>query len=141
MSLKAFLKQSAILPENKKIVVSKRFVGDSGKPIEWEVRAITSAEDEKIRTACTKREPIPGKRNQYTEKTDQAAYIRSLAAACTVFPNLNDKELQDSYGVMSAEQLIGEMLLPGEFAEYINRIGELTGFDVTMEERVEEAKN
>lgn len=141
MSLKAFLKQSAILPENQKVVVSKRFVGEDGKPVEWEIKAITTVENEKIMESCTKRTSVPGKRGQYNEITDRALYVRKMAAACTVYPNLNDKELQDSYGVMSAEELIGEMLLPGEFAEYTNVIGEVAGFDTTMEDRIEAAKN
>lgn len=65
-----------------------------------------------------------------------------MAAACVVDPNLNDKELQDSYGVMGAEQLIQEMLDdPGEYNEFMSRVQSYHGFDQSFREKVDEAKN
>ena len=68
-------------------------------------------------------------------------YLGKLAVACTVFPNLNDKELQDSYKVMGADALLKTMLTPGEYAEYLTKIQEVCGFDTTMQDEVDEAKN
>jgi len=140
-NLNAFLKQNALRNENVKFVASKRFVDDSGKPIEWEICGITSEEDEAIRKACTRKVPIPGKKGQYTPETDYNLYLGKLAARCTVYPNLNNAELQNSYGVMGADTLLKTMLNPGEYAEYLAKIQEVNGFDVTMEELVEQAKN
>jgi hypothetical protein len=64
-----------------------------------------------------------------------------LASACTVVPNLNDAELQNSYGVMGADAALKAMLTPGEYAEYLIRVQEVNGFDLTFEEKVDEAKN
>ena len=64
-----------------------------------------------------------------------------MCAACTVYPNLNDAELQDSYGVKSADALLKKMLMPGEYTEYKNRVMEINGYDMSMEELVDEAKN
>ena len=64
-----------------------------------------------------------------------------LAARCTVYPNLNDASLQDSYGVMGADALLKKMLTAGEYAEYLMKIQEINGFDVSFEDKVEEAKN
>ena len=59
-----------------------------------------------------------------------------------MYPNLNDKELQDSYGVMGAEQLIQEMIDdPGEYNLFMNRLQEYHGFDQSFQEKVDEAKN
>jgi hypothetical protein len=58
-----------------------------------------------------------------------------------VFPNLNDAELQDSYGVKSADELLKKMLLPGEYSEYKAKVMEVNGYDMSMEELVDEAKN
>lgn len=49
---------------------------------------------------------MPGKRNQYVPETDYNAYLGKLDARCTVFPNLDDAELQNSYGVMGADALL-----------------------------------
>ena len=96
MSLSAFLAENAAAVENVKSVVSKRFVGEDGQPVAWEIKAISGSEDEALRRACVKRALVPGRRNQYQRETDYDMYMGKLAAACTVFPNLKNQELQDS---------------------------------------------
>lgn len=140
-NLTAFLKENAIKVENIKYVASKRYVDGNGKPIEWEIQGVTSDEDEAIRKACTKKVPVTGKKYQYTTETDYQAYVGKLAARCTVYPNLNDASLQDSYGVMGADALLKKMLTAGEYAEYLMKIQEINGFDVSFEDKVQEAKN
>ena len=39
-SLSAFMAQNAKKVENRKIVASTRFVGEDGKPMEWEIACI-----------------------------------------------------------------------------------------------------
>ena len=140
-NLSGFLAQNALKIDNVKYAASKRFVDVKGQPMDWEIRCITSTEDEDLRKACTKRVQIPGKRNQYTQETDYNLYLGKLAAKCTAFPNLDDAELQNSYGVMGADVLLKTMLSPGEYADYLTKIQEVNGFEVTFEESVEEAKN
>ena len=94
--LSCFFSQNAVKAENERIVVSKRFLGSDKKPMAWEVRAITSEEDESLRRECTKRIPVSGRKSQYTQETDYNLYLGKLAAKCTVFPNLNDKGIKDS---------------------------------------------
>ena len=139
-NLSCFLSQNAVKIENSKIVVSKRFL-EKGKPVEWEIRAITTEEEEALRKSCTKKVPVPGKRGQYTQETDFDLYLGKVAVACTGFPNLNDKELQDSYGVLSADALLKKMLTPGEYTEFQAKVQELNGFDTDFNDTVEEAKN
>lgn len=140
MSLNAFLSQNAIKIENEKHVVSDRFV-INGKPVEWEVQPITSQDDELLRKSCTKRVPIPGKNNQFTAETDFNKYVGLLAVKCTVYPNLNDAELQDSYKAMGADETLKKMLLPGEYADYLSLVQKINGFEQSFEDKVEEAKN
>lgn len=140
-NLSGFLAQNALKVENVKYIVSKRFIGDDGQPIPWEIRCITSTDDEILRKSCTKRVPIHGKRNQYTQETDYNLYLGKLAAKCTDFPNLDDAELQNSYGVMGADVLLKTMLTPGEYADYLAKVQEVNGFELTLEDAVEEAKN
>lgn len=123
-----------------KYVASKRFK-EKGKPVEWELKAISSSLDEAIRKDCTKKVPIVGKRGQYNQETDTDKYIGKLCVACTVYPNLNDAELQDAYGVKSGDELLKKMLLPGEYTEYKAKVMEVNGYDMSMEELVDEAKN
>lgn len=66
------------------------------------------------------------KKGQYTQETDYNQYLGKLAAKCTVFPNRNDKELQDSYHVMGADLLLKAMLTAGKYQ------GILRGFSRSM---------
>lgn len=141
MNLSAFLAENALAVENVKFAASKRFMGDDGKPMLWEIKTITGTEDEALRKSCAKRFPVPGKKNQYQKETDYDLYLGKLAVACTVFPNLNDKELQDSYKVMGAEALLKTMLTPGEYADYLTKVQEVCGFETTLQDEVDEAKN
>ena len=140
-NLSAFLAENAIKIDNIKFVASKRFIDENGEPMEWEITCMTSNEDELLRKNCTKRVQIPGKRNQFTTETDYNLYLGKLAAKCTIFPNLNDAELQNSYGVYSDDALLKAMLSPGEYADYLTKIQEVNGYDSNFEEKVEEAKN
>lgn len=148
MDLSAFLAENAIPPEEEAaFVVSKRFLSDetdkkgNRKPLQWKLKAITGAEDESLRKSCVKRVPVPGRRNQYQQETDYNLYLGKLAVACTVYPNLNDKALQDSYKVMGAENLLKTMLTSGEYAEYLQKVQEVCGFDVPLQDEVDDAKN
>ena len=140
-NLTAFLSQNAIQVENHKVVVSKRFLDENKKPIEWEVRALSAGEDEEIRKSATRKVPVPGRRGQNQPETDINLYLARMAATCTVFPNLYDADLQDSYNVKTPEDLLRKMLTAGEYAEYLQTVQNMNGYDVSTEDLVDEAKN
>ncbi|MFR0872548.1 MAG: phage tail assembly chaperone [Oscillospiraceae bacterium] len=106
----------------------------------WEICRITAAENAGLRKACMRTVPVPGRKGQFTQDFDANAYLAKVAVRCTVFPNLNDAELQQSYGVMGAEQLITTMLTPAEFEDYSTKVLQINGFQ-SGDEMVEEAKN
>jgi hypothetical protein len=140
-NLTAFLSKNAIQIENTKFVVSKRFLDENKKPIPWEVRALNAGEDEAIRKSATRKVPVPGRRGQQQPETDINLYLAKMAAACTVYPDLMNAELQDSYDVKTPEDLLRAMLTSGEYAEYLQTIQRMNGYDVSTEELVDEAKN
>ena len=135
-----FMAGNAVKDDVVKYAASKRFV-KNGNPVEWEIKAIDSDLDEALRKECTKKVPIAGKRGQYTQETDTDKYIAKMCVACTVYPNLSDAELQDSYGVKDGVALLKKMLKPGEYTEYKAKVMEVNGYDMSMEELVDEAKN
>ncbi|MCJ0199628.1 phage portal protein, partial [Clostridioides difficile] len=69
------------------------------------------------------------------------SYVAELCVASTVFPDLKDAELQNSYGVMGEAQLLKTMLTAGEYVNYTVKVNEVNGFDTSFEDKVEEAKN
>lgn len=141
MALKSFLKGNKKTTETIKYVASMGFVDEKGNPEEWTIKTITSKEDEAIRTECMRKVPIPGRKSQFTSELNTNAYLGKLAARCIVEPNLNDKDLQDSYGVFGADEVLKEMLSPGEYNDLLMKIQEINGFDVTMQDKVDEVKN
>ncbi|MBA4688701.1 MAG: hypothetical protein H2184_16290 [Candidatus Galacturonibacter soehngenii] len=131
----AFLKQNKVQRKNIQFAASVNFKDENGAPILWEIRPLRTKEADYIRSECT---TIKNKKVD----VDNAKFNRMIAAKCTVFPNLNDKELQDSYGVMGAEDLIVEMLdNDGEYQLYCQKILEISGYNKNDAQLVEEAKN
>lgn len=140
--LSQFLKQNKIEKENTTYPATKSLCDENGKPLEWEIKAITTKENDAIRDECMIDVPIPGKMNVYRQKLNTSKYIAKMICACVVMPDLYDKELQDSYGVMTPEDLIKEMIdNPGEYNDFATFIQNYNGFDTTLDEKVEKAKN
>ena len=140
-NLTAFLAQNAKKIDNVTFTASERFTDPAtGGPMPWEICCITAAETAAIRKSCMRSVPVPGRKGQFTQDFDVNAYLAKVSARCTVFPNLNDAGLQQSYGVMGAEQLITTMLTPAEFEDYSTKVLNVNGFQ-SGEEMVDEAKN
>lgn len=139
-SLSAFMRPNVAEIQNARFAPSPRFVGEDGKPVEWEIRCISADEYAKIRSSCIRQVPVIGKKGQYTQQLDTYTFQAKVAAACTVFPDLTNAELQDSWGVATPEQLVGVMLIGGEFDDYITEVFEVNGFK-DEPELVDEAKN
>lgn len=156
----AFLKCNVLPVENVKFVLSNRFrqpvLDENGKPVvtgkdkdgnpiyetkpvEWEIKAISPRVDDALRRDCTK--TVVGKRGRRTTDFDADEYALKLCAMCTVYPPLNAVDLQDNYGVKCAEDLLQAMLNAGEMMDYKAKVMEVNGFDLSMDELVEDAKN
>lgn len=134
--LSVFLKENKKNTEHVKVVVSKAFADGEGNPVKWEMRPLKSKEADAIRDQCTTLS------KGGIQKIDTARFNRMVTARCTIYPNLNDKELQDSYGVMGAEELIQELLdNDGEYQAYAKRCLEISGYYEKEEELVDQAKN
>lgn len=136
----AFMAQNVQTLENKKVVISNRFKDASGKPIEWEIRAISSEENEELQRKCYVNTPVVGQRNQFTRELDQIKYTKALLAMSVVYPDLNNAKLQDSYGVKTPEALLQKMLYPREEAKLANEVMAFSQVE-ELEDLVEEAKN
>lgn len=141
MSLQAFMAQNVEKVEAREEVVSKRFKAEGGEPIKWRFEPISGVEEDAIRKACTKKVPHPAKKGMLIPETDHALFITKVTVATIKFPDLHNAELQDSYGVKSAEELLGRMLLPGEISDAKTIAQEVNGYDIEFDDLVEEAKN
>lgn len=138
--LTAFLAENIGEQKNVKVVASERIVDPkTKKPIEWEIRAVSAEDIYNLRKECTKNVPVPGKKGVYRQETDTDLYVVKLAAYCTVYPPLNNAELQDNHKVKTPEALLLKILNGAEYEDYASKVLELNGYDV--EGLIEEAKN
>lgn len=136
------MKANKTQKENTTFAATKSLVDENGTPLEWTIKPLSTRENENIREDCMVEMPVKGKPNMYRPKLNTSKYIAKMICACVVEPNLYDKELQDSYGVMTPEDLIKEMIDdPGEYNEFASFIQNFNGFNVSLDDKVEEAKN
>lgn len=137
-----FMKANKTVKENGFYAATKSLCDEDGKPLGWEFRHISSKESEKLRDDCTKEIPVPGKPHMYRPKVDSRLYVQKMIAASVVMPDLYDKELQDSYGVVTPEELLLAMVDdPGEYNDLAAFVQKFQGFDTSFEDKVDEAKN
>ncbi len=137
-----FMKQNKAVKSNTTYAATKSIRDAEGNPVLWEIRPISSRENAELRESCMKEVPIPGKPNVYRQKINTGDYISKLLVASCVTPDLYDKELQDSYGVMTPEELLFALIDdPGEYDNFTAFVQKFNGFDRPFEETVEEAKN
>lgn len=136
-----FMKQNQIQKENTTFVATESLVDDDGKPLEWEIKPVTTRENDAIIDDCTYEVPVTGKPNMYRMKMNQMKYRAKLICASVVYPDLHSTELQDSYGVMNEVDLIKEMVSDvGEYNKFFDFINEFNNL-VPFQEEVDEAKN
>ena len=137
-----FLKKNKIQKKNAKYAATKSLCDENGNPLEWEIRAISTIENEKLRESCTVEVQVPGKPNLFRPKILSGKYVAAMLAASVVYPDLQNKELQDSYGAMTPEELIQLMVDdPVEYNDFAEFVQNFSGLDSTMQDKIDEAKN
>lgn len=137
-----FMKANKAVKENVQYPVTNSLCDEKGNPLEWEFRHITSKENEEIREDCMIDVPVKGRPNVYRPKLNSGLYIQKMITASVVVPDLYDAELQDSYGVKTPEDLLMEMVDdPGEYNKLSAFVQKFQGFNISFEDKVDEAKN
>lgn len=136
MSLNGFFKSNAKSLPDVKVVVSERFTNEDGTPIEWVLHPISTKKVEEITKRNTKTTIKNGKKESVVNEENLNA---ELLEAVVLYPSLNDADLQDSYGVSSANELLSVMLYPGETQILTNALQEVMAG--TKANDIDELKN
>ena len=128
--------------ENVTYAATKSLTDEDGKPLLWTIKPLSTKDNEMIRDECMIEVPVKGKPNMFRPKLNTSKYIAKMLCACVVEPNLYDAELQDSYDVQTPEDLIQAIVDdPGEYQDFTAFVQNFNGFNTTLEDKVEEAKN
>ena len=137
--LELFFKKNHKNTENVKLAVTADLCDKDGKPLEWEIRKLNTREVQALTKECVTTRQV-GKKLVPT--VDDELFSKKMMAESVVFPDLNNADLQDSYGVKTPEALIVEMIsTPGDFMAFAEFLMNLNNINKTLEERVNEAKN
>lgn len=137
-----FMKENKNVKPNEKYAPTVSLQDENGKPLKWEFKQISSRENEALRDACTIEVQVKGKPNLFRPKVKTAEYLAKMIVASTVYPDLYDKGLQDSYGVMTPEELLYALVdNAGEYQEFTVWMQKFQGFTKSLDDKVEEAKN
>ncbi len=137
-----FMKVNKIQRMNTTYAATKSLTDEDGNPLLWTIKPLSTKENESIRDECMIDVPVKGKPNMFKPKLNTSKYLAKMLCACIVEPNLYDKELQDSYEVTSPESLLQAMVdNPAEYQDFAAFVQNFNGFNTTLEDKVEEAKN
>lgn len=141
-NLKLFLRGNKKEVGTTTYPATKSLCDENGNPLLWVIKPLSTVDNDRIRDDCTYEVPVTGKNGVYRQKINTSKYLAKMICACVVEPNLYDKELQDSYGVMTPEDLLKQMIdNPAEYNDFASFIQTYNGFDETLQDKVDEAKN
>lgn len=134
-NLNVFFKENNTKIENVEYVVSNRFKDNKGNPIKWKIKILSTGEMNNLREHYTTQKLTKG---ILVPTIDNNNYMKAFITKCIVYPNLNDKALQDSYNVYEPYELLEEMLTVGEFNNLVGYITDL--HDYNAQEVVDDIK-
>ena len=133
--------QDFLMESFDEVEVIERTLKIGGKDRPMKFKPISAARGDELRKKCRKVSIVKG---QKMIETDQDKYIANLIIETTVYPDFKSAELQKSWGVIGAEELLKAMkikMVDGEYSVLTNLVSEVNGYDLSMQELIEEAKN
>lgn len=122
MELSVFLKNNVLPPLEEELTLSERFRDGEGKPAVFRLRGITEEQSAALRRSSLRRS------DSGEPRFDRERYLKKLAAACVISPDLRSEALQASWGVLGEEALLEKMLTAGEFARLLEAAQRVCGF-------------
>jgi len=141
-NVKQFLKANKKVKPNTFYAASENFPDEDGKPLKWEIKPLLAQDNERIKDECTTVIETKDKGFKAHPKVDIKKLQAKQIVASVVFPDLYNAELQDSYGVKEPEDLLFAMLdEAGEYQNLVMFIQQFNKLNVSLDEKIKEAKN
>lgn len=131
MNFQEFLnKGKSVKGITKKIVVGDRFKDESGKDFYFTIKTLSAEQLDRYRNQAR------GENSFNADKFN----IKVVIEGCK-YPNFKDVESIKLRGCHNAEEYIKDVLLPGEIDIISLQVQKLCGYNVSVNELIEEAKN
>ena len=136
--IKAFL-LPPVMEETKEVVITKRAVGEDGKPLPFKLRRIDQETNNKLVRQSQRKKKVNG---QIITELDNTRFGNLLILECVIDPDFKNSELCAYYKTVDPLDVPGRMLSSGEYAKLMEEINKLNGFDDDTADAVDEtAKN
>jgi len=141
-NMKHFLKANKKTKENVFYAASENFLDDNGKPLQWEIKPLSTEDNERIKDECTTIIETSDRGFRSYPKVNVRLLQAKQIVASVVFPDLFNAELQDSYGVKEPEDLLFAMLdEAGEYQNLTVFVQKYNKLNVGLDEKIKDAKN
>lgn len=140
--LSFFMPGAAESVEEVERLVSKRFKNKKGELIPFRFKPITTTRIDELEKLHTVPIYSGSRRRKTGEKVDQSRFIAHIAVESTIYPNFKSAELRKAYGEQDPIEIAKKMLhVGGEYSEWLQVANEINGFDDSLEDLEETAKN
>lgn len=143
--LELFFKENVAEVETVKYAATARIKNKEGKPAEWELRAVSQTENEEIKKKCVIQKT--DERGRRYKEFDDDKYAANLLVKSIIYPDLQNRELQDKWNVRDPVSLLREMLTAGEFTLLQDQALQVSGYRLPSQDQgidpdlVEELEN
>lgn len=134
-TLQEFLNANPVDNLTDEVIVSDRFKDKEGNLLKFTIKAMTNKEFEDVRKRSMK--IMKGHKVEF----DAQLFNTSIIINHTLVPDFKDAASIKKLGCTTPEEYLNKVLLSGEIATLANEIQKLSGFDVDINDLVEEAKN
>lgn len=123
-------------------LVSRRFKDKEGKLIPFRFKPVTTTRIDELEKLHTVPVYSGSRRRKTGERVDQSRFMAHIAVESTVYPNFKSAELRKAYSDQDPIEVAKKMLhVGGEYSEWLQIANEINGFDDSLEELEEAAKN
>lgn len=137
--LKDFLIENAdVASKEVEVAISSRFKDKEGNLLKFKIRPMNGDEFGKYQKQCTSFNMVGKKRET---NFDSGKFNNLCIVNHCIDPDFKDSSFIKQLGVQTPEQAVGKVLLAGEIVELGNQITQISGFDVDINEEIENAKN
>lgn len=136
MTLQEFLNKGKSVKEiTKQIVIGDRFKDENGKDMAFTIKTLSADKIEQYRAKASSYD------SNGSFKFDSMLFNTKIAIEGCKYPNFKDAESIRERNCNTPEQYIKDVLLPGEIEALGESIKRLSGYNIPINELIEEAKN
>lgn len=132
------IENSDVMSKEVEVAISPRFKDKDGNMLKFKVRPMSGDDFGKYQKQSTSIK-INGRKKETS--FDSSKFNMLCITNHCIDPDFKSADMLKKLGVQTPEQAISKVLLAGEIVELGNQISNISGFDVDINDEIEQAKN